>query len=110
MKHITSKQEFNSYPPSVQIFLLLWKYHTNRAITKQVTYSEWKELALCLTNELQHDTSIERKRSDDQSATFNNVLDLGEMIIAWDGREPIETLSYLVIQRIKKRLVQEGHR
>lgn len=61
-----------------------------------------EEVAFTLGNELQHDTSIERRRSDDDSAFYNNILDYREYLLAWDGEQPYDTLWFKVNEKLKR--------
>lgn len=104
MKHSNTVQEFDDYPLINQLFYLLWLEKRRYPIRKELLLSQWKELAEGL-GLVVHDTSIERVRSDGQSMFFENVIDLGEVLIAWDG-ELVDTLSYHVNERLEKRLAR----
>lgn len=71
-------------------------------MTKELTYSQWTELALAL--DMQSDVSV--RSGENQSGMFNNVLDLGEFLLAFDGSEPIEILSAKVNEKIKRKINQ----
>ena len=98
-------KEFNELPLYNKLFWIVWSKRKGYPITRNLPMSHILSVALVL-GDLRHDTSIERVRSDDQPTTFNNVLDLGEFLLAFDGKEPIESLSYTVNQKLRKRINQ----
>lgn len=99
MRQNISRDEFDELPPLNRLFLALWKQKKQQNQTKELSFGELVELSFALTPDLRFDTPSER-------TTFNNSLQYDEILIAWDGREPIETLWYEVNQKLKRRIFQ----
>lgn len=106
MKNSNTTEEFSAYPLLNQLFILFWLQGKDRPTTGVMTFDEWRELADAL-GLVKKNTSIERIRNDEQSMFFDNVLDLGEMIVAWDGPYPIDSLTYKVNEKLKQRINQQ---
>lgn len=102
MKLKTNIEEFDAFPVLNKYFLILWLKGKRYPMTKELTYSQWTELALAL--DMQSDVSV--RSGENQSGMFNNVLDLGEFLLAFDGSEPIEILSAKVNEKIKRKINQ----
>lgn len=105
MKQLTSDKDFDSYPLLNRLFYALWLQKKGYVVKKEISFSQWKEIADDL-GLIRKSTSIERMRSDDQGLFFDYVLDLGEFVLAWDGEDPIDILSYRVNERLKRRINQ----
>lgn len=101
MKQITNKNDFDTYPLLNRLFFVLWLQKKGYEVKKEISFSQWLELGLALG--VRYDSTI--RSGDDQTAYFNNVLDLGEFLVAFDGPEPIDTISYKINESLRKRIL-----
>lgn len=99
MKQYIDHSEIESLPLSNQLFLALWKTEKKYPRITEWSFGEILELALSLTPDLRFETPSER-------TIFNNSLQYEEMLVGWDGEEPIDILWYEVNQKLKRRINQ----
>src|ERR1035437_823665 len=83
-------------PASVQHFITTWKRLKHYPQTDYLTVGECIELLISTTRNMHKDDSVGR--------FFNNMLDNGESIIGYDGKELLDILKYQVVQAIQKKL------
>ncbi len=99
MKLKTSESEFNELPVLNQLFLAEWKLRKGYTPSKECDFGQLVELALALTNDLRFETPSEH-------TTFNNSLQYDEILIAWEGGEPISILFFELNKKLRRRINQ----
>lgn len=105
MKYFNSGKDFDSYSPLTQHFIVFWLEETHQKVAKELSFLQWLDLAL-IVGDFQNDTSIELTRNTNESVFYNNLLTLEEFLLAWDGKEPIDTLSFAVSTLLTKRIIR----
>lgn len=104
MKLRTNKADFDRLPVTSRYFLARWKQLKGRPVIKEWEFLELIELTAALGNDLRFETSV--RKNDEASAMFNNVLDLDEILLAWDGSQPIMIAFYKMSEKVKRRIIQ----
>ena len=98
MKLSTTSFEFDQLPIYNRLFLAMWKLKKGYPPTKEFSFGEVIELSLALTNDLSHE--------DSDGRTFNNILKYDEVILGWEGQEPLDITFYELNQKLRRRLTQ----
>lgn len=102
MKLKISQTEFNNQPVLNRYFLIRWQELKKREVTPFWRRDEMDEVLIALGGNFKTDTSLERQRSDGESTFFNNVLDMSEYLLAWDGGEPIDIVFYKLNEKLRR--------
>lgn len=99
MKMTTTIKDFDQLPYLNKLFFLLWKQKKGYRIIKECDFGQLLELSFAVTQDLRFETSAEK-------TAFNNILEYKEILIAWDGVEPIDILFYELNEKLKRRINQ----
>ncbi len=102
MKQTITIEQWNDLPQGVQNFITNWKDKKGYSQESPLlTIGETIELLIAVTHNFHKEEFLH--------GTFNNVLELDEVQIGWDGEHLIDILLYSVVGSIKTRMSRSTH-
>jgi hypothetical protein len=96
MKRFITKLQFLELSPKAQQIIFTWQKQKGYIFDPALSIGDCIELLTELSRNFNHDINMH--------GWYDNVLDLGEVSIGWEGEELIDILWFHCVQLLKKRL------